>query len=108
MATQGVGAILLGDASHGGGDMGTNNGASRVADVARIPTVPLSQESFGRIGRILAKGLPVTLALNMQNTFYPQTTTSCNVIGEIPGTEEPGRDDRRPLRFLAFGHRRDR
>src|SRR5205807_223416 len=47
MASQGVAALLLGDASHVGGDIGTNNGASRVSGVPAIPTVHVSQESYG-------------------------------------------------------------
>jgi len=43
LAAQGVAAILLADASHVGGDIGTNNGASRVKGAARIPTVHVAQ-----------------------------------------------------------------
>ena len=34
---QGVAAILLGDANHVGGDIGTNNGASRVKGAPQFP-----------------------------------------------------------------------
>jgi carboxypeptidase Q len=84
---QGVAAILLDDTRHTGGDIGTNNGASRLPGAPRVPTVHVAQESYGRIARILEKHVPVTLALDMQNTFYPANTTSFNVIGEIPGTD---------------------
>jgi carboxypeptidase Q len=84
---QGVAAILLADATHVGGDVGTNNGASRAKGAPRIPTVHVGQESYGRIARMLEKKVPVTLELNMQNKFYPENTTSFNIIGEIPGTD---------------------
>ncbi|HXD23695.1 MAG TPA: M20/M25/M40 family metallo-hydrolase [Gemmatimonadaceae bacterium] len=87
MSAQGVAAILLGDASHVGGDIGTNNGASRVSGVAAIPTVHVSQESYGRIARMLEKHVAVPLQLDMKNTFFPQNKTSFNIIGEIPGTD---------------------
>ncbi|MGH7654012.1 MAG: M20/M25/M40 family metallo-hydrolase [Gemmatimonadaceae bacterium] len=87
MASQGVGAILLGDARHVGGDIGTNNGASRVRGVAAIPTVHVAQESYGRIARMLEKHVAVPLELNMRNKFFPENKSSFNIIGEIPGTD---------------------
>jgi carboxypeptidase Q len=91
--TQGVHAIMLADASHVGGDIGTNNGASRVSGVPRVATVHVSQESYGRIARMLEKNVPVMLELNMVNKFYPANTTSFNIIGEIPGTDPALKDE---------------
>jgi carboxypeptidase Q len=93
LASQGVAAILLGDASHVGGDIGTNNGASRVSGVAAIPTVHVSQESYGRIARMLDKNVAVQLELNMQNKFFPENKTSFNIVGEIPGTDPALKDE---------------
>ena len=91
--SQGVAAVLLGDPSHTGGVIGTNNGASRVHGAPRVPTVHVSQESYGRISRMLEKNVPVKLELNMQNTFYPQNTSAFNIIGEIPGTDPQLKDE---------------
>ncbi|MEP6991231.1 MAG: M20/M25/M40 family metallo-hydrolase, partial [bacterium] len=93
LSAEGVSAILLADERHAGGDVGTNNGASRLAGVARVPTVHVAQESYGRIARILNKNVPVTLTLDMQNTFLPQNTSSANIIGEIPGTDPKLKDE---------------
>ncbi|MDB4914355.1 MAG: peptidase [Gemmatimonadetes bacterium] len=93
LSTQGVAAIMLGDASHVGGDIGTNNGASRVTGVAQIPTVHVAQETYGRIARMVQKNVPVTLELNMQNRFFPENSSSFNIIGEIPGTDPKLRDE---------------
>ena len=90
---QGVSGILLADASHAGGDIGTNNGASRVSGAPRVPTVHVAQESYGRIARMLQKKVAVTLALDMQNKFFPQNTSSFNVIGEIAGTDPRLKDE---------------
>ena len=90
---QGVAGILLADASHVGGDIGTNNGASRANGAPRVPTVHVAQESYGRIARILQKKVAVTLAMDMQNKFFPQNTSSFNVIGEIPGTDPRLKDE---------------
>ena len=93
LAREGVSAIMLGDASHTGGTVGTNNGASRLAGIAQVPTVHVGQESYGRIARMLEKNVPVTLELDMQNTFYPRNTSSFNLIGEIPGTDPRLKDE---------------
>jgi len=93
LKTQGISAILLGDATHVGGDIGTNNGASRAPGAPRVPTVHVAQESYGRIARMVEKNVPVTLALNMQNSFYPQNRTSFNIVGEIPGTDPRLKDE---------------
>ncbi len=93
LLNEGVAAMLLGDANHSGGNIGTNNGASRVAGAPRVPTVHVAQESYGRIGRMLELGVPVTLELNMQNRFIPENTSSFNIIGEIPGTDPRIKDE---------------
>lgn len=90
---EGVAAILLGDASHTGGDIGTNNGASRAPGAPRVATVHVGQESYGRIGRMIELGVPVTLEVNMQNRFLPENTSSFNIIGEIPGIDPKLKDE---------------
>src|SRR5262249_9199005 len=90
---QGISAVLLGDVSHVGGDIGTNNGASRAPGAPRGAAVHVAQESYGRIARMAQKNVPVTLELNMQNTFYPQNKASFNIVGEIPGTDPQLKDE---------------
>ena len=93
LARQSVAGVLLGDASHTGGDIATNNGASRLKGVAQVPTVHVAQESYGRLARMLDKNVPVTLELNMRNTFFRRDTSSFIVIGEIPGTDPALKDE---------------
>jgi hypothetical protein len=90
---QGISAILLADASHVGGDIGTNNGASRAAGAPRVATVHVAQESYGRIARMVEKNVPVSLELTMQNKFYPENKASFNIVGEIPGTDPQLKDE---------------
>jgi hypothetical protein len=90
---QGASAILLLDQTHVGGDIGTNNGASRIKGAPQVPTVHVSQESYGRLARLAEKHVPVTLELNMQNKFFPENTSSFNIIGEIPGTDPTLKDE---------------
>src|SRR5215831_17328503 len=90
---QGISAILLADGNHVGGDIGTNNGASRAPGAPRVPAVHVAQESYGRIARMLQKNVPVTLELTMQNKFYPENKSSFNIVGEIPGTDPQLKDE---------------
>ncbi len=77
------------------GDMGTiftDNGAPRVKNPPPMPAVHVAGEQYGRIARMLAKGLTVPLELTMQNTVTPDTM-SFNIIGEIPGTDPALKDE---------------
>jgi len=89
LVSEGVAALLFtapGDggtiAQHGPGSTGFAN--KNVPH--QIPIVKVSAESYGRIVRILQKDLPVTLELEMLNTFSDQPDLF-NVIAEIPGTD---------------------
>ncbi|MCA1816066.1 MAG: M20/M25/M40 family metallo-hydrolase, partial [Acidobacteria bacterium] len=62
---------------------------NRTFDVTRVvPTVVLRNEDYGRISRLLADGLEVTLEFNVQNRVYPEGATAYNVVAEIPGTDK--------------------
>ena len=96
MQAQGVAAVLLGGRGGSnsiGGDIATDNGASRVTGAPRVPMVHVATESYGRIVRMVERNVPVTLALEMQNRFYPTDTASFNILGEIPGTDPALKDE---------------
>lgn len=96
MQREGVAAILMGGrggANSVGGDIATDNGASRARGAPQVPFVHVATESYGRIARMLERNVPVTLELDMQNKFYPENTTEANVIGEIPGTDPALKDE---------------
>lgn len=62
-------------------------GGNRAADpAATLPAVVIGAEHYGRIARILAKNIPVTLEADIRNTFYPNPQVF-NIVGEIPGTD---------------------
>lgn len=92
---QGVGAILIGGVGRGyiGGDIATDNGASRAKGAAQVPFVHVATESYGRLYRMAVKGVVPTLELEMQNHFYPADSSSFNVIAEIPGTDPALKDE---------------
>ena len=48
---------------------------------------PSRAEHYGRIARMLAKNIPVTIEANIKNTFYPNPPVF-NIVGELPGTDK--------------------
>ena len=84
---EGVAALL----EPGRGDGGTVFvGDGRLRDLAApvAPQVVLAVEHYNRIARTLAKQIPVTLEMNIQNTFHTADTRSFNVVAEISGTDK--------------------
>jgi hypothetical protein len=63
-------------------------GGSRATDPATsLPAVVIPAEEYGRMARLLAKELPVTIEADIKNTYYPNPVMF-NVVGEIPGTDK--------------------
>lgn len=52
-----------------------------------IPQAVVAAEHYNRIIRLLSRGIPVQLEVNIKTRFYEQDTMSYNVIGEIPGSD---------------------
>lgn len=57
-------------------------------DAPKIPTAAISAEDANRIQRLVDRGRPVRVRLQMQARFEPDAE-SANVIGEIRGRERP-------------------
>jgi carboxypeptidase Q len=52
------------------------------------PEVTLAVEHYNRMVRILDKGIPVTIELNIETKFFDETTPNgFNTIAEIPGSD---------------------
>ena len=69
------------------GSVWVGSGGSRNPDDPPVaPQVVLLSEHYGRIVRTLEKDIPVTLELNVQNSFHDDTLDGFNIIAEIPGT----------------------
>ncbi|MFQ5569226.1 MAG: M28 family peptidase [Rhodothermales bacterium] len=56
-------------------------------DAEVIPQLTLAVEHYNRISRMLEKGLPVTMSLNLEVAFKTDDPMERNVIAEIPGTD---------------------
>lgn len=66
----------------------TIGGGNRTADpAAGMAQVAITAEHYGRIARLLAKGMPVTLEADIKNT-YTQNPPMFNVVAEIKGTDK--------------------
>jgi hypothetical protein len=52
-----------------------------------LPQAVLAAEHYNRILRLLARGIPVQLEVNISARFYEDDPMSYNVIAEIPGTD---------------------
>jgi hypothetical protein len=84
---EGVVALL----EPGRGDGGTVFvGDGRLRDQAApvAPQVVLAVEHYNRIARTLEKNIPVTLEMNIRNTFHAADTNSFNIVAELPGSDK--------------------
>jgi carboxypeptidase Q len=90
------GVVMLVDVGSGRGDYGTvlvggrsDSRADRsyqgVLDA--LPEVTLASEHYNRIYRILKRGIPVVLEMEIRNYLSGSDPDCYNVIGEIPGTD---------------------
>jgi len=78
-----------------GGTIFPSGGGSRTSDPnAGLPTVTLAVEHYNRMIRVLDKGVPVKVELNIETKFHEETTPNgFNTIAEIPGTDPVLKDE---------------
>ncbi len=65
----------------------TSGGSWNPNEEESLPAVVIAMEHYNRIARLLEREIPVTLSINIQNTFYDQDSLGYNVIAEIPGVD---------------------
>ena len=67
-------------------------GASRATPPeATVPQVTIAVEHYNRMWRLLDRGVPVTMTLDVETAYHPEDPSrpnGFNVIGEIPGTDK--------------------
>ncbi|HET7697210.1 MAG TPA: M20/M25/M40 family metallo-hydrolase [Vicinamibacterales bacterium] len=79
-------AGLLATAPRGHG-VYTIGGGDRSADAAtQLPRITIPAEQYGRLARLVMKNLPVTIEVDVKNTYHPNPPMF-NVVGEIRGTD---------------------
>lgn len=52
-----------------------------------VPQAAVAAEQYNRMIRLMARGIPVQIEININTRFYEQDAMSYNVIGEIPGSD---------------------
>src|SRR5688572_2902364 len=93
LADEGVVAVV----TPGRGDDGTvfnaATGSRDKNNPTKVPAVIFSTEHYGRIARMVEKGVPVTVELDIKNTFSDEDPSSFNIVAEIPGTDPRLKDE---------------
>ena len=90
---EGALAVLL-VARGDGGTVFTNNGSSRNPDsLIKTPTLHVAAEHYGRLVRMVEKGVPVTMELDVRNTYHRNDLSSYNIVAEIPGSDPALKDE---------------
>jgi len=60
---------------------------SREKDLASMPIAVVTPEHYNRMVRILRRGIPVKIEIEIRNRIGEAVEKACNVVGEIPGTD---------------------
>ena len=61
--------------------------SARDADADVIPQFTLAVEHYNRLCRVLAKGLPIRIAIELRATFYDDDLDDYNVVATMPGSD---------------------
>jgi carboxypeptidase Q len=63
-------------------------GGNRATDPSKaVPQIVIPAEQYGRLARMVAKNVPVTIEADIKNTYTPDPPMF-NVVGEIRGTDK--------------------
>lgn len=60
---------------------------SRDKSLESLPIASVTPEHYNRMVRILERGIPVEIEVEIRNRIGKEVEKACNVIGEIPGTD---------------------
>ena len=60
---------------------------SRSATMSSVPIVAVTPEHYNRMYRILRRGIPVNVEVEVRNSHGTSVEQANNVLGEIPGTD---------------------
>ncbi|MDP1568484.1 MAG: M20/M25/M40 family metallo-hydrolase [Vicinamibacterales bacterium] len=90
LLSEGVVAVL--EPGFNRGDSGSvlvaAGGPRNPADPPVPPQLAVATEHYNRLVRLVENGVPVTLEVDVRNTFHDEDLTAHNVIAEIPGTDK--------------------
>ena len=63
------------------------DGWSRAGILASLPVIAITPEHYNRMYRILGRGIPVTVELEVRNTIGDSVQQAANIVGEIAGSD---------------------
>lgn len=88
------GAVAVLEPGVGRGDSGsvlTSAGGSRnPKDPPVPPQLAVATEHYNRIARMVSRGTPVTLEVDVRSSFHDADQNMFNIVAEIPGTDKAG------------------
>jgi hypothetical protein len=91
LAREGVVATL--EPGNGRNDHGAvlvSNAPASYRQTGQPPIVPqlmVATEHYNRIARLLARGVPVSIEIDVRSRFVDDTLDSFNIVAELPGTD---------------------
>jgi hypothetical protein len=88
LVSEGVAATLEAGRGDGGTVFVQSGGSRNAQDPPTVPQIVLAIEHYNRIVRVLEKNIPVTLELDVRNTFYDADPSAFNIVAEIPGADK--------------------
>ncbi len=89
LKSEGAGALIKSSRAGDGGTVFVQGGGPRDKNAPQVlPSVVIAAEHYGRIARILRKGIPVKMELNISSKFYDEEPMNHNTIGEIQGGDK--------------------
>jgi carboxypeptidase Q len=80
-------AGLLSTAPRGHGAYTIGGGDRNAEPTAGLPRIAIPAEQYGRLARMAARNIAVTIEADIKNTYTPNPPMF-NVVGEIPGTDK--------------------
>jgi carboxypeptidase Q len=86
---EGAAAVLRLSRAGDGGTVFVQGGGSREKNAQPVlPSVVLAVEHYGRISRILARGIAVKMELDISAKFHDEDFKAYNTVAEIPGSDK--------------------
>ena len=64
-----------------------NDNWSRAGNLASLPIVAVTPEHYNRMVRILQRGVPVTIEVEIRNRIGETVEQAANLLGDIPGSD---------------------
>jgi carboxypeptidase Q len=89
LKTEDAAAVIRFSRVGDGGTVFVQGGGSRDRNAPQVlPSAVIAVEHYGRISRILQKGIPVKMEMNISAKFHDEDLSAYNTVAEIPGSDK--------------------